>query len=171
VTEKLSKRQRQQLKRLVLQCILSRLTTVEALQYISEKLQIFISRRYYFQIKRKIASETNKHLVYFTKNKDAYLREFYQRIVEIEFLQKKMWELYVNNQKDPEFQLDCIKELRMLTTTLVNLYQILPSVTGFEFQYDNNQSVLLRKDNQINWTEDERKAFEGEANESGEAKF
>jgi hypothetical protein len=60
----------------------------------------------------------------------------------------------------------------MLTMTLVDLYQILPGITGFEFQYDsNNQSVLLRKDNQINWTEDERKAFDDEANDSGEAKF
>ncbi len=37
MTEKLSKQQREQLKRLVLQCALSRFTTVEALQYISEK--------------------------------------------------------------------------------------------------------------------------------------
>ena len=55
--------------------------------------------------------------------------------------------------------------------TLVNLYKILPTIIGFEFQYDNNQSILLRKDNQINWTDDERKAFEDEANDSREAKF
>jgi hypothetical protein len=91
--------------------------------------------------------------------------------LEIEFLQKKMWELYDNNEKDPEFQLDCIKELRMLTMTLSDLYKILPNITGFEFQYDNNQNALLRKDNQINWTDEERKAFEDEANDSGEAKF
>jgi hypothetical protein len=42
---------------------------------------------------------------------------------------------------------------------------------GFEFQYDNNQNALLRKDNQINWTDEERKAFEDEANDSGKAKF
>jgi hypothetical protein len=173
MTEKLSKQQREQLKRLVLQCVLLRFTTVEALRYISEKLHVSISRRYYFQIKGKIASETNKQLAYFTENKDAYIREFYQRISEIEFLQKKMWELYDNNEKDPEFQLGCIKELRMLTMTLVDLYKILPGISGFEFQYesDNNQSVLLRKDNEINWTEDERKAFEDEANDNGEAKF
>jgi hypothetical protein len=82
-----------------------------------------------------------------------------------------MWELYDSNEKDPKFRLYCIKELRMLTMTLVDLYQILPNVTGFEFQYDNDQSVLLRKDNQINWTEEERKAFEDEANNSREAKF
>ena len=173
MTEKLSKQQREQLKRLVLQCILSRLSTIEALQFVREKLHASISRRYYFQIKGKIASETNKQLAYFTENKDAYIREFYQRIPEIEFLQKKMWELYDNNEKDPEFQLGCIKELRMLTMTLVDLYKILPGISGFEFQYesDNNQSVLLRKDNEINWTEDERNAFEDEANDNGEAKF
>jgi hypothetical protein len=172
VTEKLSKRQREQLKRLVLQCVLSRFTTVEALQYIREKLHNSISRRYYFQIKRRIASDTNKQLARYTKNKDAYLHEFYQRIVEIEFLHKKMWELYDNNEKDPKFRLECIKELRMLTMTLVDLYKILPGITGFEFQYENdNSSVLLRSDNRINWTDTERQALKDEANDSGEAKF
>ena len=91
--------------------------------------------------------------------------------MKIEFLQKKMWELYDNNEKDPEFQLDCVKELRMLTMTLMDLYKILPTITGFEFHYENNQSFLLRKDNQINWTDDERKAFEDEALNSRQAKF
>ena len=84
-----------------------------------------------------------------------------------------MWELYDNNEKDPEFQLGCIKELRMLTMTLVDLYNILPNITGFEFQYDNNnQSILLRRDNRINWTDTERKAFkDGEVDDDPEAKF
>jgi hypothetical protein len=173
MTEKFTKRRREELRQLVIQCILSRFTTVEALQYIREKLHVSISRRYYFQVKRKITSDTSKQLQYFTRNKNAYLHEFYQRILEIQFLQKKMWELHDNNEKDPEFRLGCVKELRMLTMTLVDLYKILPGISGFEFQYEsgNNQSTLLRKDNQINWTDEERKAFEDEANDSGEAKF
>ena len=135
MTEKLSKNQREQLKQLVIQCVLSRFTTIEALQFIREKLHVSISERYYYQTKRKIAGDTNKQIAYFTKNKDAYLYEFYQRILEIEYLQKKMWELYDNNDK-PESQVDCIKELRQLTMTLVTLYNILPGITGFEFQYD-----------------------------------
>jgi hypothetical protein len=81
---------------------------------------------------------------YFTKNKDPYLHEFYRRILEIEYLQKKMWELYDNNDK-PEFQLDCIKELRQLTMTLVTLYNILPNITGFEFQSDNGSNISSKK--------------------------
>lgn len=169
MTEKLSKNQREQLKQLVIQCVLSRFTTIEALQFIREKLHVSISERYYYQTKRKIAGDTNKQIAYFTKNKDAYLYEFYQRILEIEYLQKKMWELYDNNDK-PESQVDCIKELRQLTMTLVTLYNILPGITGFEFQYDNNNNtILLRRDNRINWTEEERKAFEED--DDPEAKF
>jgi hypothetical protein len=94
MTEKLSKNQREQLKHLVIQCVLSRFTTIEALQFIREKLHVSISERYYYQTKRKIAGDTNKQIAYFTKNKDAYLYEFYQRILEIEYLQKKMWGTY-----------------------------------------------------------------------------
>jgi hypothetical protein len=36
---------------------------------------------------------------------------------------------------------------------------------------DSNQRTSFRKDNQINWTDSERKALEDEANDSGEAKF
>jgi hypothetical protein len=87
------------------------------------------------------------------------LHEFYRRILEIEYLQKKIRELYDNNDK-PEFQLNCIRELRQLTMTLVTLYNILPNITGFEFQSDNGSNIiLLRRDNPINWAEEERKAF------------
>jgi hypothetical protein len=79
--------------------------------------------------------------------------------LEIEYLEKKMWELYHKNE-DGGFRLDCIKELRMLTMTLADLYNILPNITGFEFNYDNNNTILLRKDNQVNWTDTERKAFD-----------
>ena len=171
MTEKLSKNQREQLKKLVVQCVLSRFSTIEALHYIKERLHVSISERYYYRVKTQIAEDTNKQIAYFTKNKDAYLYEFYQRILEIEYLEKKMWELFDKNEKDPEFRLGCIKELRMLTMTLVELYNILPNITGFEFQYDNNNgSVLLRKDNRINWTDTERKAFE-DGNDDREAKF
>ena len=79
--------------------------------------------------------------------------------MEIEYLQKKIRELYDNNDK-PEFQLNCIRELRQLTMTLVTLYNILPNITGFEFQSDNGSNIiLLRRDNPINWAEEERKAF------------
>ena len=168
MTEKFSKKRREELKQLVIQCVLSRFTTFEALQYIRQKLHVSISERYYYQIKTKIATDTNKQIAYYPKNKDAYLHEFYQRILEIEYLQKKLWELYDKNEKDPEFQLGCIKELRHLSMTLVDLYNILPGITGFGFQYDNG-SILLRKDNRINWTEEERKAFEED--DDSEAKF
>ena len=82
------------------------------------------------------------------------LHEFYRRILEIEYLQKKIRELYYNNDK-PEFQLNCIRELRQLTMTLVTLYNILPNITGF----DGSNIILLRRDNPINWAEEERKAF------------
>jgi hypothetical protein len=153
---------REQLKQLILECVLSRLSTFEALQYIKHKLGVSVSRRYYFESKQRIKEDSNNKLKYFTENRDAYLFEFFERVQEIEYLQKKLWELHDNAEKnkDPKLQLECLHELRQMTMTLTDLYAVLPSIEGFEFQYEkNNNNVLLRKDNRINWTDEERKAF------------
>lgn len=175
MTSKLNRNKREQLKQLVLECVLSRLSTFESLQYIKQKLGVSISRRYYFECKQKIKEDSNSKLKYFKENRSAYLFEFYERIQEIECMQKKLWELHDNAEKNnnPKFQLECIHELRSLTMILTDLYVTLPSITGFEFQYENNSNnnnVLLRKDNRINWTDEERKAFEDEALHSRQAK-
>ena len=61
MTEKLTKNRRDQLKQLVVQCVLSRFTTIEALHYIRGKLHVSISERYYYQTKRKIQRiQTNR---------------------------------------------------------------------------------------------------------------
>lgn len=65
MTEKFSKKRWEELKQLVIQCVLSRFTTIEALQYIRQKLHVSISERYYYQIKTRIATDTNKQIAYF----------------------------------------------------------------------------------------------------------
>jgi hypothetical protein len=175
MTSKLNRNKREQLKQLVLECVLSRLTTFEALQYIKQKLGVSISRRYYFDCKQRIKEDSNNKLKYFAENRDAYLFEFFERIQEIEYLQKELWEIHdnaeKNKNKDPKLQLECLRELRQMTITLTDLYNVLPSIEGFEFQYENNNNILLRKDNRINWTDEERKAFEDRALNSRQAKF
>ena len=100
------------------------------------------------------------------------IRVFYERIHEIEFLQKKLWELHYkqhaagnnnnNNNNNAKLQLDCIKELRLLSVTLADLYKMLPLITGFEFESVGRGvgGIILRGDNHINWTETERKGLD-----------
>jgi hypothetical protein len=173
MTSKLDRNKREQLKQLVIECVLSRLTTFEALQYIKQKLGVSISRRYYFDCMQKIKEDNNNKIKYFAANRDAYLFEFFERIKEIEYLERKLWGLHDNAEKnkDPKLQLECLRELRQMTMTLTDLYTVLPSIEGFEFQYENNNNVLLRKDNRISWTDEERKAFQDEALNSRQAKF
>jgi hypothetical protein len=97
------------------------------------------------------------------------IRVFYERIHEIEFLQKKLWELHYkqhtaadNNNNNAKQQLDCIKELRLLSVTLSDLYNMLPLITGFEFEPVGRGvgGIILIGDNHINWTETERKGLD-----------
>jgi hypothetical protein len=177
MTQKLNRNQREYLKQLVLESQLSRLSTSEALNFIEQKLGVLISERYYFQCKRMIEDDAKKRLTYFTKTRSAYLHEFYERIHEIEFLQKKHWELHdkhaaAADNNNAKLQLDCIKELRLLSVTLADLYNMLPLITGFEFESVSRGvgGIILRGNNHINWTEAERKGLD-DPSLSDEAKF
>ena len=56
-----------------------------------------------------------------------------QRIIEIENLQRKLWQIYNENSQTKVnralIQLNCLKELHALTITLANLYSLIPTIT------------------------------------------
>jgi hypothetical protein len=132
MTEKLSKESRDHLKHLVKETILWNYSTVEALHYITQKLGVSISERYYFAVKSKITQENKENLEYFEDNKGTiFLEEYMMRIMEIQNYQKDTWRLIRQHENNATFQLKCYKQLRQLTITLAELYVNLPEVMGF----------------------------------------
>ena len=57
-----------------------------------------------------------------------YLHEFKERINEIYFLQKKLYEIIDNNEDNPAIQIDAISELHKLNITLSNYFSVAPSI-------------------------------------------
>ena len=68
-----------------------------------------------------------KNLKHLQKDRFAYIREFFDRIEEIRFIQKRLWGMIQDNPDKPFLQKSCLSELHQSTITLCNLYDALPA--------------------------------------------
>lgn len=134
----LRKRQREQLRQLVFDATLRRLSTSEALQYIKDKLRVTITDRYYYVVKKNIVDSAGNQLTYLQKNRNAFLANFFERIHENYRYQRELWEVYhqAKAEKDKRFQLDCIDKLREVSVELQRLYDLLPDYKTSVFEGD-----------------------------------
>lgn len=132
----LTKKKREHLRQIILDCTLRRLSTTEALSYIKDKLKVSITDRYYYIVKKNIIDSTGEQLNYLMQTRNAYLSQYFERIAEQYKLQKELWEMYyeAKTEKDKRFQLDSIKEIQQVSVNLTNLYVLLPNIAGIQFQ-------------------------------------
>jgi hypothetical protein len=59
-----------------------------------------------------------------------YIHEFKERINEILFLQKKHHQIVMRNEDNPQIQQASLAELHRLSITLLNLYDVAPTIIG-----------------------------------------
>jgi hypothetical protein len=148
-------------------CTLRRLTTAESLQEIKEKLGVTITPRYFYIVKKNIVDSSGQQLEYLTKNRNAYLAQFFERITEIQRHQRECWQMYeqAKEQGDNKFRLECLKYLGDISVTLHNLYSYLPEIRGLDFESDNdndNVKAIAYEENNPEWKvglEDEEAKF------------
>jgi hypothetical protein len=119
--------QKEYFRHLVLDCIVQRLTTQESLQYLKDKLGSEIGADHFNHIRAKLKLDVKKNLRYLQKDRYAYLRELFDRIEEIGYIQKRLWKLMEDNPDKPILQKSCLSELHQSTITLCNLYDALPA--------------------------------------------
>jgi hypothetical protein len=141
MTSKLSKPGREQLRQIILDCTLRRLTTKELLEYIKQKLKVKITERYFYTVKKNIVDSSGEQLAYLQQNRNAYLAQYFERIAEQHKFQREMWEIYqeAKQNNDRNLQIQCIKQLEEISCTLTNLYNLLPEIKGLHFESDNEK--------------------------------
>ena len=156
----MKKRQREQLRQLVLDATLRRLSTQEALTLIKEKLRVTITDRYYYVVKANIIDSAGNQLTYLQKNRNAFLANFFERIHEQYRYQRELWEMYyeAKAEKDKRFQLDCIDKLREVSVELQRLYDLLPDYKTSVFESEELQPPKSRR-NRISYAEDPEMQF------------
>ncbi|MFZ0695646.1 MAG: hypothetical protein WAM88_00750 [Nitrososphaeraceae archaeon] len=148
--------QKEHFKHLVLDCIVQRLTTQESLQYVKDKLGSEIGADHFNHVRAQLKQDVKKNLKHLQKDRFAYIREFFDRIEEIRFIQKRLWRMIEDKPDKPILQKSCLSELHQSTITLCNLYDALPAAIsvrpdfvngGYEggvenyrsFHFDSNQ--------------------------------
>jgi hypothetical protein len=139
MTEKLRKKERQQLRSLVLECQLRRFTTVEALHFIKDKLHVSISESYYFRVRKQIIEDSTEQLHYYEDNKNAFVATYFERIASAQKIERELWSTYYElkeEKKDPNLQLKSLLYLKEVGEYLTDLHSMLPELSGLHFESD-----------------------------------
>jgi hypothetical protein len=125
---KLNQLQREQLKRIILDSVLQRLTTAEAQAHVKDKLGVEITIDYLNHVKMELRQDSQKELCHLRKNRLSYMNHlFFERIDEVKNMQRKLWEIITSNQEEkPEVVVRSISELHKLSQSLCQMYEMLP---------------------------------------------
>jgi hypothetical protein len=141
--------QKEHFKQFVLDCTIQRLTTQESLQYVKDKLGMEIGADHFNHVRAQLKQDVKKNLKHLQKDRFAYMREFFDRIQEIRFIQKRLWRMIEENPDKPILQKSCLSELHQSTITLCSLYDSLPAAIsvspdivngGFDGSKDDHHS-------------------------------
>ena len=109
--------QKEHFKHLVLDCIVQRLTTQESLQYVKDKLGSEIGADHFNHVRAELRQDVKKNLKHLQQDRFAYIRELFDRIEEIRFIQKRLWKMIRDNSDKPILQKSCLSELHQSTIT------------------------------------------------------
>jgi hypothetical protein len=134
--------QKQEIKQLVIETIVKRLTAVESQQYISQKLKIQISLDYLNHLKASLKTDMKKRVVISSEDKYLFVEStFVDRKHELEALQKMLHNIVANNADKPDVQVNAIARLHEISVSLGGLYDILPIIGGV-----NPRSLVIEEE-------------------------
>ncbi len=126
---KLTILQKQQLKDLVIDATVRRLTNLEMANYIQDKMQITISQDYLKHMKSSIRKDTKQTFTNLRKDIDLYINSiFFDRVEELRYMQKILHEVIETNADNGEIQIKAVAQLQSITNQLENYYMALPKV-------------------------------------------
>jgi hypothetical protein len=123
------------------------LTTQESLQYVKDKLGSEIGPDNFNHVRAELKRDVKKNLSYLQKDRFAYVREFFDRIDEVRYIQKRLWKIIENNPDKPILQKSCLSELHQSTLTLCNPYDALPAAIAVRPDFVNGCYNSTKHDN------------------------
>jgi hypothetical protein len=125
---KLTQIQKEQLKCIILDSTLQRLTTAETQAHVKDKLGVEITIDYLNHVKMELRQDSQKELDHLRKNRFSYMNHlFFERVDEVKKMQRKLWQIITDNEADkPDVAIRSISELHKLSNSLCQMYEMLP---------------------------------------------
>ena len=122
--------QKHHVKSIVATSLVKRVSDPDILQSIFEETNKTISIRYLIHLKDEIKKESYKWLETMRRDQYEYVNQYRQRINEIEFLQKKHYDIIeMPNLPIPIKQVSLV-EHHKLSITLSNIFDVAPFIIG-----------------------------------------
>jgi hypothetical protein len=136
---KLTTSQKQQLKDLVIEATVRRLTNLEMVSYIQNKMHVTISEDYLRHVKYSIKKDTKQTFTNLRKDIDLYINSlFFDRIDELRYMQRVLHEVIETNADDGEIQIKAVAQLQTITNQLNQYFIQLPDVAKVGTTIDVN---------------------------------
>lgn len=128
---------------------IKRIPDVEIIKEVFKQTNHSITRQTLYNVRQRIKKESFKWFKTLRESQFEYIHEFCERVREIEFLQKKHYEIIDSNEKNPSIQLTALAALHKLNVTLSQYYDVVPKIidtqklellTGNSIQEDQDQA-------------------------------
>jgi hypothetical protein len=128
VLSKLTKRQKEELKSVIIDGKIRRLTTKEISALVLEKLGFSISVSYIKFVTANLKHDCARELSLLQKDGEYYLqRMFFDRVDELQYQQKVLHEIIDNNKESsPDIVVRAVNALHAITINMNRLFQGLP---------------------------------------------
>lgn len=128
-----SKQQQNQLKRLVFECSIARLSSTEIQQISKEKLDIPVTDNWIRRIRKRLRDESEAEFKHLLMDNFAFKHQYMQRIKEFEEIQRLQWEIARKPHLTNEdiMRLKCLSEIRESTILVAEAYNALPGIDSF----------------------------------------
>lgn len=127
---KFTKSQRQELRDLVVQCIVKRFSREESFAYIKGRFKHDVCIEWIDKVKADLIRGSPERLDYLRKSRYAFIDEVFRSKDEVENYMKELWVMFHKNPDNPNLQKDLIKELHQLTITRSNIIQAIKYLSG-----------------------------------------
>lgn len=130
---KLTIPQKQQLKDLVLDAMVKRLTPLEMQNEVQDKMQITISQDYLRHVKLSIKKDRKQTFEELRKDRYLFINSiFFDRVEELRYMQKVLHQVIETNEDDGDIQIKAVVQLQSITARLESYYVALPKVSQVE---------------------------------------
>lgn len=132
---KLTKRQKDELKSLVANATIRRLTAKETSAFVLEQLGVSITKDYIRHVRMDLKHDYAKELQSLQKDSDYYVQcLFWDRVHELEYQQRVLHEVIdKNKESNPDVVVRAVNVLHDISSSIFKEYTNLPTISTFRF--------------------------------------